>query len=92
MKFLAKIFLILTFILTSCKNKEAIENDRTLESKTSITQSTEESKSADLYLKDASFLRLKEIEIGYTLTKDITKFADVKSNSYICKEIIIKEK
>lgn len=56
MKFLAKIFLILTFILTSCKNKEAIENDRTLESKTSITQSTEESKSADLYLKDFSYL------------------------------------
>ncbi|WP_304404341.1 SusC/RagA family TonB-linked outer membrane protein [Algibacter lectus] len=33
---------------------------------------------ADLYLKDASFLRLKEIEIGYTLTKDVTKFADIK--------------
>ena len=33
---------------------------------------------ADLYLKDASFLRLKEIEIGYTLTKEVTKFADVK--------------
>ncbi|WP_303317293.1 TonB-dependent receptor [Flavivirga abyssicola] len=33
---------------------------------------------ADLYLKDASFLRLKEIELGYTLSKDITKFGDVK--------------
>lgn len=33
---------------------------------------------ADLYLKDASFLRLKEIEIGYTLTKEVTKFADIK--------------
>lgn len=33
---------------------------------------------ADIYLKDASFLRLKEIELGYTLTKDVTKFADVK--------------
>ncbi|MDO7173107.1 SusC/RagA family TonB-linked outer membrane protein [Mariniflexile sp. AS56] len=33
---------------------------------------------ADFYLKDGSFLRLKEIELGYTLTKDVTKFADIK--------------
>lgn len=33
---------------------------------------------ADFWLHDASFLRLKEIELGYTLTKDKTSFADIK--------------
>lgn len=33
---------------------------------------------ADLWYLDASFLRLKELEIGYTLTKEKTNFADVK--------------
>lgn len=33
---------------------------------------------ADLWYHDASFLRLKELEIGYTLTKEITTFADIK--------------
>ena len=33
---------------------------------------------ADFWLHDASFLRLKEVEIGYTLTKDKAKFADIK--------------
>ncbi|MDA9202002.1 TonB-dependent receptor [Flavobacteriaceae bacterium] len=33
---------------------------------------------ADLWYHDASFLRLKEIEVGYTFTKETTKFADVK--------------
>ncbi|WP_298493862.1 TonB-dependent receptor [uncultured Algibacter sp.] len=33
---------------------------------------------ADLWLHDASFLRLKEIELGYTLPKDVVKFADIK--------------
>ena len=33
---------------------------------------------ADLWLHDASFLRLKEIEIGYTLSKEKTTFADIK--------------
>ncbi|MBU2951015.1 TonB-dependent receptor [Tamlana agarivorans] len=33
---------------------------------------------ADLYLKDASFLRLKEIELGYTLTKEKSTFADIR--------------
>ena len=33
---------------------------------------------ADIWIHDASFLRLKEIELGYTLTKEKTKFADIK--------------
>ncbi len=33
---------------------------------------------ADLWLHDASFLRLKEIEVGYTLSKDVIKFGDVR--------------
>ncbi|WP_319811412.1 TonB-dependent receptor [Polaribacter sp. PL03] len=33
---------------------------------------------ADLWLHDASFLRLKEVEIGYTLSKKKTTFADIK--------------
>ena len=33
---------------------------------------------ADLWYHDASFLRLKEVEIGYTLSKDIATFADIK--------------
>ena len=33
---------------------------------------------ADLWYHDASFLRLKEVEVGYTLTKDVMKFADFK--------------
>ncbi|WP_165748696.1 SusC/RagA family TonB-linked outer membrane protein [Cellulophaga sp. Z1A5H] len=33
---------------------------------------------ADLWLRDASFLRLKEVEIGYTLSKDVIKVGDIK--------------
>ncbi|UMB61706.1 TonB-dependent receptor [Lutibacter sp. A80] len=33
---------------------------------------------ADLWLRDASYLRLKEVELGYAIPKDITRFADVK--------------
>lgn len=33
---------------------------------------------ADLWYHDASFLRLKEVEIGYTINKDLLKFADIK--------------
>ncbi|KZS38843.1 SusC/RagA family TonB-linked outer membrane protein [Aquimarina aggregata] len=33
---------------------------------------------ADLWYHDASFLRLKELEIGYTLSKEKTTFADIK--------------
>ena len=33
---------------------------------------------ADLWYLDASFLRLKELEIGYTLSKEKTSFADIK--------------
>ncbi|WP_282143672.1 SusC/RagA family TonB-linked outer membrane protein [Cellulophaga baltica] len=33
---------------------------------------------ADFWLKDASFLRLKEVEIGYTLSKDVIKVGDIK--------------
>jgi len=33
---------------------------------------------ADLYYQDASFLRLKEIEFGYTLSKDKIKVGDLK--------------
>ncbi|AUS05482.1 SusC/RagA family TonB-linked outer membrane protein [Pseudotamlana carrageenivorans] len=33
---------------------------------------------ADFWLKDASFLRLKEIELGYTLGKDKIKIGDMK--------------
>ena len=41
-------------------------------------QDSNNSEYADLYYRDASFLRLKEIELGYTLTKDKAKFADIK--------------
>ncbi len=33
---------------------------------------------ADLWLHDASFLRLKEIELGYSLNQDKLKFADLR--------------
>ncbi|QQY83294.1 TonB-dependent receptor [Tamlana sp. s12] len=33
---------------------------------------------ADFWLKDASFLRLKEVELGYTLGRDKIKIADMK--------------
>ncbi|MBC3759209.1 TonB-dependent receptor [Hyunsoonleella sp. SJ7] len=33
---------------------------------------------ADLYYQDASFLRLKEVELGYTLTKEKIKLGDLK--------------
>lgn len=33
---------------------------------------------ADLWLHDASFLRLKEVEFGYTFSKEQTTFADIK--------------
>jgi len=33
---------------------------------------------ADSYLFDASFLRLKEVELGYTLSKDIAKFGQAR--------------
>ena len=33
---------------------------------------------ADFWLKDASFLRLKEIELGYTFNKDKIKIGDLK--------------
>ena len=33
---------------------------------------------ADTYIFDASFLRLKEAELGYTFTKDQVKFADAR--------------
>ena len=33
---------------------------------------------ADLWLQDASFVRLKEVELGYTLSKDITKIGDIR--------------
>lgn len=33
---------------------------------------------ADLWLHDASFLRLKEIEVGYTIPKDKIEFCDIK--------------
>ncbi|QCX37599.1 TonB-dependent receptor [Aureibaculum algae] len=33
---------------------------------------------ADLWLRDASYVRLKEIELGYTFTKDKIKFGDIK--------------
>ncbi|WP_136482004.1 SusC/RagA family TonB-linked outer membrane protein [Cognatitamlana onchidii] len=33
---------------------------------------------ADTWLHDASFLRLKEVELGYTIPRDITRFADMK--------------
>ncbi|WP_343328609.1 TonB-dependent receptor [Polaribacter staleyi] len=32
---------------------------------------------ADLYLRDASYLRLKELQLGYSIPKDVIKFADV---------------
>lgn len=33
---------------------------------------------ADLYLLDASFIRLKEVEVGYTLTKDVIGIGNLK--------------
>lgn len=33
---------------------------------------------ADIWLQDASFVRLKEIEIGYTIPKDVTQIADIR--------------
>ncbi|WP_010134988.1 SusC/RagA family TonB-linked outer membrane protein [Ochrovirga pacifica] len=33
---------------------------------------------ADIYLKDASFLRLKEIELAYTFTKEKLKFGNIR--------------
>lgn len=33
---------------------------------------------ADLWLHDASFLRLKEVELGYTISRDVAQFADIK--------------
>lgn len=33
---------------------------------------------ADLWLHDASFLRLRELEVGYTLSKDVIGFGDLK--------------
>ncbi|MGY6648260.1 SusC/RagA family TonB-linked outer membrane protein [Wenyingzhuangia sp. IMCC45574] len=33
---------------------------------------------SDIYIKDASFVRLKEIEIGYTFNKDVLKFGQLK--------------
>jgi TonB-dependent starch-binding outer membrane protein SusC len=33
---------------------------------------------ADFWLRDASFLRLKEVEIGYTLSKDVINIGDIK--------------
>ena len=33
---------------------------------------------ADLWLHDASFLRLKEVELAYTITKEKAKFADIR--------------
>lgn len=33
---------------------------------------------ADFWLRDASFLRLKEIEVGYTIPKDKIEFCDIK--------------
>ncbi len=33
---------------------------------------------ADFWLRDASFLRLKEVEVGYTLSKDRIGFGNVR--------------
>ncbi|RPD93360.1 TonB-dependent receptor [Aureibaculum marinum] len=33
---------------------------------------------ADLWLRDASYLRLKEVELAYTIPKNVIKFSDVK--------------
>lgn len=43
------------------------------------TQNTADNfEGADFWLQDASFLRLKEVEIGYTFSKDKLKFGDLK--------------
>ena len=41
-------------------------------------QDNDNSVYADLWYHDASFLRLKEVELGYTLTKEKTTFADIR--------------
>lgn len=33
---------------------------------------------ADFWLHDASFIRLKQLEIGYNITKDVSKFANIR--------------
>lgn len=33
---------------------------------------------ADFWLQDASFVRLKEVELGYTLSKEVTKIGDIR--------------
>lgn len=33
---------------------------------------------ADFWLRDASFVRLKEVEVGYTIPKDVIKFGTIK--------------
>ena len=38
----------------------------------------DQAQGADIYIRDASFLRLKEIELGYTLTQDQVKFGNLR--------------
>lgn len=33
---------------------------------------------ADIYLRDASYLRLKEVQLGYTISKDVLRFGEAK--------------
>ena len=44
----------------------------------SLSGNADNFEGADFWLHDASFLRLKEVEVGYTLPKDKIKFGDVK--------------
>jgi len=45
---------------------------------TNLSGNADNFQGADLWLQDASFVRLKEIELGYTFTKDLIKFGDLK--------------
>lgn len=54
MKYYTKIILLLIF--TSCKNNEAIESIKIIESKTSIPDSIKENNSSNFYQKNFSYL------------------------------------
>jgi len=45
---------------------------------TNLSGDAENFQGADLWLQDASFVRLKEIELGYTFSKDLIKFGSLK--------------
>lgn len=45
---------------------------------TNLSGSADNFQGADLWLRDASFVKLKELELGYTFSKDLIKFGSLK--------------